>query len=156
MNGYNGCDMKKGDIFGLVSIVVMLGAVAALFVFAPERSEVEFKPIEVEGSALVLVEAGEPGVVVDIVMGAKGFVTLHEMLGAAPSTIVAATPLLEEGIHSAFALQVPGGLRPDIGYVMLMVADDGDGVYEPGVDRPVMVNGEVIRVPVELTSEESL
>lgn len=147
--------MKKGDIFGLFSLLVILGGVAALFVFAPQQSEVAFKPIEVEGSALVLIEAGEPGVAVDAVLGKPGFITLHDTIGDAPSTILTSSDLLEEGIHSALTLSVPGGLDPEGNYVMLMVADDGDGVYEPGVDRPVMVNGEVIRVPVELTSSES-
>lgn len=146
--------MKKGDIFGLVSLVVMLGGLAALFAFAPERSEVVFAPIEVKGSALVLVEAGEPGVVVDAVLGKSGFITLHSMIGNAPSTILASSDFLEEGIHSALTLSVSGGLALGEGYVMLMVADDGDGVYEPGVDRPVMVNGEVIRVPVEVAPLE--
>lgn len=146
--------MKKGDIFGLVSLVVMLGAMAALFAFAPERSEVAFTPIEVEGGALVLIEAGEPGVVVDAVLGKPGFITLHDTIGDAPSTILVASDLLDEGIHSAITLAVPGGLDPLLNYVMLMVADDGDGVYEPGVDRPVMVNGEVIRVPVELSASQ--
>lgn len=144
--------MKKGDIFGLVSLVVMLGGVAALFAFAPQRSEIAFRPIEVTESALVLIDAQESGVLIDVVMGVKGFVTLHETLGAAPSTILAVSDVLDEGIYSAFTLPVSQGLTPGMGYVMLMVADDGDGVYEPGVDRPVMVNGEVIRVPVELTS----
>lgn len=146
--------MKKGDIFGLVSLIVMLGGLAALFAFAPERSEVAFQPIEVSGSALVLIEAGEPGVVVDAVMGTPGFITLHATIGDAPSTILASSDLLEEGIHSALTLAVPGGLNSEGGYVMLMVADDGDGIYEPGIDRPVMVNGEVIRVPVEIVSDE--
>lgn len=146
--------MKKGDIFGLVSLVVMLGGLAALFALAPERSEVAFMPIEVEGSALVLIDAGEPGVVVDAVLGKPGFITLHDTIGDAPSTILASSDLLEEGIHSALTLSVPSGLDPEGSYVMLMVADDGDGVYEPGVDRPVMVNGEVIRVPVEIASDE--
>ncbi len=133
----------------------MLGGLAALFAFAPERSEVAFQPIEVEGSALVLIEAGEPGVVIDAVLGKPGFITLHDTIGDAPSTILASSVLLEEGIHSALTLSVPGGLDPEGSYVMLMVADDGDGAYEPGVDRPVMVNGEVIRVPVDLASSES-
>lgn len=144
--------MKKGDIFGLFSLLVILGGVAALFVFAPQQSEVAFKPIEVEGSALVLIEVGEPGVVVDAVLGQPGFLTLHNTIGDAPSTILVSSQLLDEGIHSALPLAVPGGIDPLLNYVMLMVADDGDGVYEPGVDRPVMVNGEVIRVPVELAS----
>lgn len=149
--------MKKGDVFGLVSLIVMLGGLAALFAFAPERSEIAFQPIEAEGSALVLIEAGEAGVVVDAVLGKPGFLTLHDTIGDAPSTILASSDFLVEGIHSALTLSVPGGLDPLNGYVMLMVADDGDGVYEPGVDRPVMVNGEVIRVPVELSlSQESL
>lgn len=148
--------MKKGDIFGLVSLVVMLGGLAALFAFAPERSEVAFQPIEVEGSALVLIEAGEPGVIVDAVLGKAGFITLHDTIGDAPSTILASSDLLEEGIHSALILSVSGGLNLEGSYVMLMVADDGDGVYEPGVDRPVMVNGEVIRVPVELAIDASV
>jgi hypothetical protein len=146
--------MKKGDIFGLVCTVGMLGGLAALFAFAPQRSEVAFQPVEVEGSALVLLEAGEPGAVVDAVLGKPGFITLHDTIGDAPSTILASSAFLEDGIHSALTLSVPGGLDPEGGYVMLMVADDGDGVYEPGVDRPVMVNGEVIRVSVEFTSDE--
>lgn len=147
--------MKKGDLLGLISLVIMLGGAAALFVFAPERSEIAFQPVEVAGSALVLVDTQDAGVVVDAVLGTPGFITLHETIGDAPSTIVVSSPLLETGIHSALTLQPAGGLSPDMGYVMLMAADDGDGVYEPGVDRPVMVNGEVIRVPVDVLAADA-
>lgn len=146
--------MKQGDIVGLVLVLGMLGGLAALFVFAPERSEIAFAPLEVPGSALVLVEASEPGVIVDTVMGNSGFITIHKFVGAAPGPFVGVSDLLEEGVHQAFAVSVSGGLSAMNDYVMLMIADDGDRVYEPGVDRPVMVDGQVIRVPVSLVSDE--
>ncbi|NBS70521.1 hypothetical protein EBT31_16650 [bacterium] len=146
--------MKKGDVWGFISLILILGALAALFVFSPERREIIFQPLEVPGSALVLVEARKEGVIVDAVLGKPGFVTLHQRIGDAPGPLVATSSLLAEGIHSAFALSATGGLQELDSYVLLMVADDGDGVYEAGVDLPVMVNGTVIRVPVVLESEE--
>ncbi len=149
--------MKKGDVVGLISIIVVLGGIAVLFALAPKRSEIAFAPIEVAGSALVLDDAQESGVVVDVVMGVEidGFITLHKAVTTAPGPLVASSDFLDEGIYSELFLEVPGGLDPQETYIMLMVADDGDGVYEPGVDRPVMVNGEVIRVFVELSSSSS-
>ncbi len=137
---------------GLILVLGMLGAIASLFIFAPERSEIAFTPLEVPGSALVLIASHESGVVVDAVLGQPGFLTIHELVGTAPGPLAGVSDLLDEGIHSAFS--VFGGLRVTSDYVMLMVADDGDGVYEAGVDRPVMVDGQVIRVPVSLVGDE--
>jgi hypothetical protein len=145
--------MKKGDIVGFILILGMLGVVA-LFAFAPRTLEVVFAPVEVEGSALVLVEVEKTDVVVDVAMGVPGFVTLHQLIGDAPGPLAATSELLDEGIHSALVLPVVGGLEAGVDYVFLMAADDGDGVYEPGVDRPVMVDGQVIRVPVLYTEHE--
>lgn len=145
--------MKKGDIVGFILVLGMLGGLAALFAFAPERSEVAFVPIEVPENALVLVGASESGVVVDAVLGVSGFITIHELVGTAPGPLFGVSSLLDEGIYQAFTVAAPGGLGTSYDYVMLMIADDGDGVYEAGVDRPVMVDGQVIRVPVLLVAE---
>ena len=145
--------MKRGDIVGLIIVLGMLSGVAALFVFAPQRAEVSFAPVEVSGSALVFIEAHDSGVVVDAVLGKPGFVTVHELVGKAPGAIVGVSDFLDVGIYQALFVFTSDNMRLSGDYVMLMVADDGDGVYEPGVDRPVMVNGEVIRVPVEFTSD---
>jgi hypothetical protein len=146
--------MKQGDIWGLVSIFLVLVFLAALFVFAPRRSEIAFVPEEVPGSTLVLVSADESRVVIDAVLGKPGFITLHQLIGNAPGPIVATSELLSEGIHSGFELFPSGALSVQDSYVLLMVVDDGDGVYEVGVDRPVMVQGQVIRVPVSLSAEK--
>lgn len=150
-----GVAMKQGDIWGFVSLIFVLGGLAALFVFSPKRSEIIFQPVEVPGSALVLVEAQEEGVVVDAVLGKPGFVTLHQRISDAPGPLVAVSDFLEEGISSALAIPVAGGLTELESYVLLMVVDDGDAVYEPGVDLPVMVDGQVIRVPVALEVAET-
>lgn len=145
--------MKKGDIVGLVLVVSMLGGLAALFAFAPDAPEVSFAPVESPGSALVLIEAQEPGVVVDAVLGEPGFITLHELVSTAPGPLVGVSDFLDAGVHQTLPLSVSGGLQTTYDYVMLMIVDDGDKVYEPGIDRPVMVDGQVIRVPVSLVSE---
>ncbi len=92
----------------------------------------------------------------DAVLGKAGFITLHQRVGDAPGPLLASSTLLSEGIHSAFVLEVSGGLSDLESYLLLMVADDGDGVYEPGVDLPVMVDGQVIRVPVALDVEDAV
>ncbi len=148
--------MKKGDIWGFVSLGIVLGGLALLFVFSPERKAFVFQPLEVPWSALVLADVSDQAVVLDAVLGKAGFITLHQRVGDAPGPLLASSTLLSEGIHSAFVLEVSGGLSDLESYLLLMVADDGDGVYEPGVDLPVMVDGQVIRVPVALDVEDAV
>lgn len=140
--------MKKQDIFGLVCIVAMLGGLAALFAFAPQTPEVAFQPVEVPGSSLTFVSADAKSVTVDATLGKAGFVTLHELIGGAPGPILAVSEYLEAGTHAGYTFSVRGGLQPDTDYMLLMTVDGGNKVYDAGVDLPVMVNGEVIRVPV--------
>lgn len=145
--------MKKGDIFGLVCIVGMLGGLAALFAFAPQRPEVAFQPVEVSGASLVFLSADADSVTVDAALGRAGFITLHELMGGAPGPILATSEYLEAGVYNGYTLSVPGGLETLTKYMMLMSVDGGNQVYDAGVDLPVMVNGEVIRVPVTYTPE---
>lgn len=147
--------MKKGDIWGFISLLIILGGLALLFVFAPRNPEVAFAPIEVPGSSVTLVAVDATSVTVDAVLGKSGFLTLHQLIGGAPGPIVATSDYLAAGTHAGYQLSVPRGLDLQMDYMMLMMADGGNATYDAGVDLPVMVDGEVIRVPVTYTPDDA-
>lgn len=148
--------MKKGDVVGLISLLLIMGVMATIFAFAPKTPEISFQPIEIPGSSLALLDLSNQGVVVDATLMEKGFVTLHGSIGGAPGPIVGTSDILDVGTHSSLLISSTQELSSSNEYVMLLIADDGDGIYEAGVDRPVMVNGEVIKIPVVFASSGDL
>lgn len=144
--------MKKGDWVGLGSVVIIVALGGLLFFYAQYEASraLIFAPQEVPGSALVVQDVQENAILTSGTFGVPSFITVHTKVGDAPGPLVGVSSLLEQGIQTNITVQTTEALTPNASYVLLMIADDGDGVYEAGVDRPVMVNGQVIRVPIAL------
>ena len=129
----------------------ILASVGLFFQFAPKAPVVVYAPVEVTGSSLTLGE-NAPGQVVNVSAEVKrpGFVTVHQAIGEAPGPIIGTSELLEVGGHAALVIHTDEPLQPPAEYFVLLFVDDGDGVYEPGVDLPVMSNGQVIKQKLSL------
>ncbi len=140
--------MKRGDLEGLI----LLGGVLLIFIglwfgarSVSKTSVTSFGPVEVTGTELALTQANSSEITFSASMMAPGFVTLHEAMGDIPGSIVRTSELLSEGVHD---VRFSSSASFDRDYIALVIKDDGDGVYEPGVDRPVMSNGVTLRTLV--------
>lgn len=146
--------MKRQDIFGLVALVVCLGGVFALAVLAPEKAEPQvYAPLEVPGSALgVLLEqqAGADEIIVAATLAEPGFVTIHHAVGEAPADVLGVSDLLPAGQYPELAVPLATKTQEATTYFLLLFVDNGNGVYEPGVDLPVKVDGMVLKEKLEL------
>jgi len=141
--------IKKEDLGGLVILFVMIVIIAAFFVFAPNASELSYKPIEQTGSQLTVVppdleHLGE--VRVDTILKAAGFVTFHEAIGQAPGAVVGSSIYLEPGEYKDLVIKLAKPLEANNQYFALMFADNGNHAYDTGVDLPVMSDGKVIKI----------
>ena len=140
--------MKRSDVFGLLALVVCLGAILFFVLAAPEREPQIYAPVEVAGSALVLQpsqEAGASHVAVDSTLAKSGFVTVHRAFGDAPADVLGVSEFLTPGNYSDLLIPLSTPTEAGSSYFVLMFLDDGDGVYEPRVDLPVMTDGKVIK-----------
>lgn len=139
--------VKKNDIFGFICIVLALAGVGALFLFAPDAKEIEYMPVELTGSSLTVAEPEDHdhlnGLMVTAHLVKPGYINVHQNIGGAPGPVVYSSQYLEAGDYTDYALPVT--LEADQLYVVLMFTDDGDHVYEAGVDLPVMSNGAIVR-----------
>ena len=138
--------MKRGDIVGVLLVLIILLGVGALVVFSPKAPEVNFYAEEVSGSALAVVSAKGEDAKVDATIVRAGFVTLNDAVGDAPGPVLGVSELLPAGEHDAVMIHPTQALEQGVQYYALMIVDDGDGVYEAGVDHPVTVDGQSLKV----------
>ena len=141
--------MKKEDLGGIAILFVVIAVVAAFFLFAPNAPVISYRPIEETGSALSVADPdgqhlGE--IHVDAVLKTPGFITFHEAIGQAPGGVVGSSPYLEPGEYKDLVITLTTPLEPVNQYFALMFKDDGNKVYDPGIDLPVMSEGKVIKV----------
>lgn len=145
--------MKRNDLVGLLMLTVFLGGVLALAVLAPQSEPKVYGPVEVPGSALAILpnqEAGASEIQVNATLGEPGFVTVHQAVGEAPADVLGVSAFLFAGEHSDLSVPLITTTEAATRYFVLMFVDDGDGVYESGVDLPVKVDGVVIKEKLEL------
>ncbi len=138
--------LKKEDWLGIGVVVFIILLVGAFFAFAPQAPEITYKPVEVTGSDLVVIAPAKDQkdfVKVSATLVKPGFVVIHQAIGEAPGPIISSSPYLKAGTYIDY--QIPTTLSAENDYFALLFADDGDGVYEAGVDLPVMSNGAVIK-----------
>jgi hypothetical protein len=143
--------MLKSDWIGVVTVGVILLGLAGLLFLAPEAPTSIYAPVEVTGSSVASgAQAGEQSIRVSAEVKQNGFVTVHRAVGEAPGPIIGASALLVPGTYASLTLEVSEALSPLENYFILLFLDDGDGIYEPGVDLPVMSNGQVIKEKLSL------
>ncbi|MDQ5952101.1 MAG: hypothetical protein QG626_228, partial [Patescibacteria group bacterium] len=80
----------------------------------------------------------------------EGFVTVHLAIVEPPGPLIGKSPLLSIGTHLDLLVTTTEPISPPGEYFVLLFADDGDGVYESGVDLPVMSDGKVIKEKISL------
>lgn len=137
--------MQNGDWIGVLIVVMILAGIGLFLSLAPEVPKVVYGPVEVTGSSITVDQSSERSVTVAAELKRAGFVTLHQAIGEAPGPIVGQSPLLAPGSYAELKIDTLEPLSPTGEYFVLLFVDDGDGVYEPGVDLPVMSDGKVIK-----------
>ena len=143
--------MQKGDVFGLVIVITLLVGIGIFFAYAPKASPDVYAPVEITGSAVTSVaQTDDNAVQVSAEVKREGFVTVHQAIGEAPGPVIGHSPLLTVGTHTDLVIETTEGLLSLNDYFVLLFVDDGNGVYEAGVDLPVMSNGVVIKERLSL------
>ncbi|HRH32064.1 MAG TPA: hypothetical protein PLK06_01940 [bacterium] len=144
--------LQKGDWLGVAIVIVLLVGIGAFIAFAPKTEVRVYAPVEVTGSAVVLGEVVVDATSVPVTAEVKqaGFVTVHRAIGEAPGPLIGQSPLLSVGTHADLLVPTTEPISPPGEYFVLLFADDGDGVYESGVDLPVMSDGKVIKEKISL------
>lgn len=145
--------MTRNDVVGVVVLVGCLGGLFALAVLAPQAEPQVYGPVEVPDSSLSLLpgqEAGAAEVQVNATLAKPGFVTVHHAMGEAAADILGVSTFLPAGEYTDLSVPLVTTTEPATYYFLLLFLDDGDGVYEPGIDLPVKVDGEVIKEKLEV------
>jgi hypothetical protein len=139
--------MQKGDFLGLAIVVVLLVGIALFFAYAPKAPPADiYAPVELTGSSITLGgKTGEQAITLSAEVKEPGFVSVHQAFGEAPGPVVGHSPLLTAGTHTDFTVETTEPLFPPNEYFLLLIKDDGDGIYEAGIDLPVMSGGEVVK-----------
>ena len=143
--------MQKGDLAGLVIVVAMLVGIALFFVLAKQAPKVIYAPTEIAGSEVTVGElASANSVKITAEIKQAGFVAIHQAIGEAPGPIVGQSELLAAGSYVDFVIEATESLEPPAEHFILLFVDDGDGVFESGIDLPVMSDGQVIKRKLNL------
>ncbi len=140
--------MQQRDILGLGIMLALLAGLGLFFAYAPKTSTNQntFLPVEITGSSVTVgTQTGEHALRVSAEIVQPGFVTVHQALGQAPGPVVGQSPLLSVGRHLNLVVTTTELLLPGSQYFVLLFVDDGDGIYQTGVDLPVMSDGQVIK-----------
>lgn len=143
--------MKKGDLqgFGILALIAMF--LFGLFVVAPKLAgqKVSYVPVVREGSALAVVadKIATDHVAFKVTALKPSFVTINIYMGGAAGSPLGSSSLIAPGADvEAVAVPSAGVLGPETIYIALLMEDDGDGIYEPGVDLPVKSGGETVKI----------
>ncbi len=143
--------IEARDKLGVGIVLVILVIIGAIVFLRPKPEVFVYAPVEITGSTLTADDQpSDDSVQVDAEVKQAGFVTVHEAMGDAPGPVVGQSALLQPGSYPDLAVNMSGSLTTPGGYFVLLFTDDGDGIYEPGVDLPVKSNGTVVKVHVGL------
>lgn len=143
--------MQKGDIALLVGVAAILAGLGLYFAFAPEATRFVYKPVEITGSSLLALPPRSPETALaGVEIKQKGFVTVHLSHGGAPGSVVGVSRLLEPGSYPNLEIPMREPMNDVDSYIMLLMVDDGDGVYEAGIDLPVKSNDVVVKQDIPL------
>jgi hypothetical protein len=143
--------MHKGDIPGAVIIVGLIIGIVVFFTFASQTPVRVYAPVEIPGNSLLVSQSADGDVMtVTAILKQASFVTVHQAIGDAPGPLIGQSDLLQPGTYTDVTLKMFGTLLPASDYYFLVFVDDGNGVYDPGIDLPVMSDGQVIKQKLSL------
>ena len=142
--------MKKGDIQGLVFLLVMLSVLFGIAFFVPRNEQAPnvVVPKEIAEASVAAGEQGADGLAVTYSLSTPGFVSLHRAMGDAPGEILGQV-YVPAGEQQSVILPTSGAVGPAI---LLLFADDGDGVFSVGKDQPLVHDGVSVRDEVVLSA----
>ncbi|MBP9827638.1 hypothetical protein KBC55_00600 [Patescibacteria group bacterium] len=138
---------QKGDVIGLAMVLAVIALIALFFVFAPKAPEVTYAPTEVAGSSLEVMDSSLAATTFTVTAPVPAFVTVHEAVGSAPGPVLGVSELLTASPDSrVIRLDLGETSWPPTKLIALLFADDGDGIFEAGIDLPISADGVVVRV----------
>lgn len=139
--------MSRRDVATTMTVIAVLGVLGVLVFLAPEASEERvavYAPVDIPGTVMTASAPALYRVDAWTTLHQPGFVTIHKSMGGAPGELIGQSPYLDTTtVISSIALNpllTPGG-----DYIALLFVDDGDGVFELGVDLPVTNDGQPVR-----------
>ncbi len=138
--------MKRTDLLPLIALILFIGGIG-FFMLAPKKPKVDYVPVEVPGSSVTLAPQQEPDNTVEVkaTVIEPSFITVHGAMGAAPTAPFGESAYLAPGTYDDLVIHLDTPMSVFETYYVLMFLDDGNRVYERGIDLPIMVNGQVIK-----------
>ncbi len=138
-----------GSLFALIGIGVY-------FLYSVPAPEVGYLPVDVGGGSIEVLNQPYLEIVgLDANIAATGFISIHPSLSGAPRAPIGASDLLQPGEYKNLIIQLDENMLPGFRYIALLTADDGDGIFEAGVDLPVKTNEETVRMDFIADPESS-
>lgn len=135
----------KNDILGVIIIIVLLAGFGLFLAYSPEADS-GFGPVELAGGSIVVEDQdSENEIYLAVELVEPGFVSIHEAMGDAPGVMVASSELLPAGSYDRLLITPVEPLLPGQTYITILHMDDGNGLLDLKQDKPVSVNGEVVR-----------
>jgi hypothetical protein len=149
----------KNDVLSVLGVIAILAVLGAYFMFSEVAPEIDYKPVELSGGSISVVDQDSTDVVtLDAELVEPGWITIHFSMSGAPAEVVGTSRYLEAGIYEAMTISLSEDMLPGWRYIALLHVDNGDGIFDIEKDLPVSVNGEVVRpsfvsFPDEATAE---
>ncbi len=127
--------------------LVIVGGIAYMVTKSPKASELAYAPVEYTGSDVATgpQSSGTSVVIESAEIKTPSFISVHESITLAPAQSIGHSGLLPAGSYTDIPVTLSQSMLPGYRYIVLLMADDGDGVFELGVDLPIMNNGTVVR-----------
>ena len=141
--------MQKQEWFFAALLVLAIVGLGAFFFYAPQATggTVANGPVDVGGGAITIADQTDLHTAhVAVTLAAPGFVTIHEVLGGAPATIIGTSVYLAAGDYPDLKLSLSTPMKPDYQYIGLLHADNGDHAFAVADDMPVKTEGAVVEV----------
>lgn len=135
----------KCKYFDVIISIIILACIGAFFMFSKD-ADPEYGPVELQGSSMIVADQSSVSeIYIDVEVVEPGFVTIHESMGDAPTNMVASSGLITAG-HYDRSLIIPSvPLLDGATYIAILHMDDGDGVLDIQKDKPISVDGQVVR-----------
>lgn len=143
------------DLIPVFIPVLVIGGLLALVLFSPKAPEIAYAPVEHTGSALSAPSQpwGDVARIAGVETKVNSFITVHESISGAPAQIIGTSSLLPPDTYDSIVIPLTQQTLPGYRYIVLMMEDDGNGIYEPGVDVPIKSNDVIVRAEF-VTDEE--
>lgn len=137
--------MKKDDIIGGVFLLVAILGLGAFFLFAKNAPQLSYGPVEIAGSTIAAIAAGDGEAEVTATLVEPGFVTIHRSIGGAPGPIIGSSGYIEAGTDVTMTLVLSELMETGTTYIALLHVDNGDKRFVTEDDMPVTSSGASVR-----------